>query len=356
MPTILKGKSHKITFVSIILVMLILITGILFLKFHSTEKENAILPTENNTTPPEEIINTQTPSPASIEEYYSLLSYQYLPELEIFGKPSDVEFIDEENYYIKFRDTVEGEKTTSGAMAIFIKPDGTNVIAVEGGTCTETCNRNFWLLEYNEGEWIDVTAELLQENNYEPTEKENYTGTFYFEIPQYGTSLTVYNYYYDAEINSAYSVKETQLDWINGKFQPSDIFSLRIHEQGQHFNFILDIPTSWGNVDWVAERAGFYGPEGMPENDPYNFAVGSELYTIVIEKASSVDEAIFSITSVDASDKNNSAITGVTYLTEHNGKVYFYSGYDAEDQIYLKDIPAILDSIRFEPTPMYDEY
>lgn len=114
------------------------------------------------------------------------------------------------------------------------------------------------------------------------------------------------------------------------------------------YNLVLEIPSNWGEVNFLADRGGY----GLNEEEgPWAYEIFGEHYTIVITTHKSngarSDEPIFMITSIPKEEKNNKAIPETDkYLTEYGDYAYFVRIVTDKPHL-LESIPSILDSIKF---------
>lgn len=99
--------------------------------------------------------------PTSILDYYFLLPHKYLAHLTEDSRPAReaaIQIKDLDGGFLKSGLPIE---ETSTALALFKKSDGSDLIAVENRSCPSACFSNLNLLSYANGQWTDVTHDLL---------------------------------------------------------------------------------------------------------------------------------------------------------------------------------------------------
>src|SRR5688572_11507644 len=99
--------------------------------------------------------------PTSILDYYFLLPQQYLAHLSADSRPAReaaIQIKDLDGGFLKSGLSIE---ETSTALALFKKSDGNDLIAVVNRSCPSGCSSNLNLLSYANGQWTDVTHNLL---------------------------------------------------------------------------------------------------------------------------------------------------------------------------------------------------
>ena len=167
------------------------------------------------TTPPNdtETVSTDTAGSKvlkSVADYYTALPDEFMvfPDLAKNERVAQIEILDEKNLYLKLRDNVgPGPGSDRMTMAVFIKPDGSHLIAVSGGHCSEICFNKFYLLTFDGFTWTDVTSNYFEERNrlnvysdmlYNVHIRSGNTDTvydwpytLYFELPQQGTTILI---------------------------------------------------------------------------------------------------------------------------------------------------------------------
>lgn len=145
--------------------------------------------------------------------------------------------VDEDNYYLRMNPNESyGDFNQGFSITVFIKSNGEHVVAVESHNCSLSCvpeNANIFLLTYKNGEWSDVTDDLL------PLEKINNSikaevkycdelnskngsaeevhdrcvvthGGMAYNLPQHGTTISAFN---------GLSEIKFELKWKNDKFE-----------------------------------------------------------------------------------------------------------------------------------------
>lgn len=139
-----------------------------------------------------------------------------------------IKVADEENYYLKLTDHVQSGGMSTLAMTVFLEPDETPLIALEGGTTTGTLSfREIRFFEVQDGKWADVTEGQLPELNYETLySRAQFLGrwlgfdpdgpySFYMALPRYGTDLVLYENTTGQEL--------ARLGWREGEFYPKSL-------------------------------------------------------------------------------------------------------------------------------------
>ncbi len=166
---------------------------------------------------------------STVLDYYLALPPEYLEAnfsldelLDSKGDRSDeIEEVDIENHYLKLKDHYgPGPGSDHGEMALFIKPDGTRVLAMSIGHCSESCYLPIELVVFEGGKWKYVTQELLPPFDIDEIRFAEYAkidpamvdSPIYIDvdIPRYGTDIVIY----DQNISGNIGV----LNWDDGKF------------------------------------------------------------------------------------------------------------------------------------------
>jgi hypothetical protein len=123
---------------------------------------------------------------------------------------------DVEKGYLQARQP-NGEFYTS--LALFKRPDGSDLIAVENRECARGCNEEFYLLTYRDGRWSDVTAQVLPavDNTVVRAEldkkfkaRESFQPHVLHRLSTGGGPVDVGEYWSGVSLG--------QLEWINGEF------------------------------------------------------------------------------------------------------------------------------------------
>jgi hypothetical protein len=101
------------------------------------------------------------PKPMTVLDYYLALPQKYLKYAggDSAKERSAALYVkDVETGYLQARQP-NGEFYS--AVALFKRSDGSDLLAVENRECAAGCNEEFYLLDYEDGQWIDVTAKTL---------------------------------------------------------------------------------------------------------------------------------------------------------------------------------------------------
>jgi len=101
------------------------------------------------------------PKPMSVLDYYLALPQKYLKYAggdAAEARNAALYVSDIENGYLQARQP-DGEFYST--VALFKRPDGSDLVAVENRECARGCNEEFYLLTYQNGQWRDVTASML---------------------------------------------------------------------------------------------------------------------------------------------------------------------------------------------------
>ncbi|HEX7999457.1 MAG TPA: hypothetical protein VF528_13805 [Pyrinomonadaceae bacterium] len=99
--------------------------------------------------------------PQTVLDYYLLLPQKYLRHAggdSAAARQSAVYIRDVERDYLQAREP-NGEKYT--ALALFKSDDGNHLIAVENRECQRGCKEEFFLLRYQDEQWVDVTGQMM---------------------------------------------------------------------------------------------------------------------------------------------------------------------------------------------------
>lgn len=167
---------------------------------------------------PDDLKNSeaQTKQPRTVREFFNLLPQKYFP-LESCEPVKDKNCERARREYVKnyleIEDTANGfwKSSCDGAqscltLALFKRADSTYVVAVH--TMHEADEKNYFL-EYKNGKWSDVSAETVPE----------FSDRNIYELPQKGTTVTVYKKIYPEPEYSERGEKLYDLIWKDGKFQ-----------------------------------------------------------------------------------------------------------------------------------------
>lgn len=97
----------------------------------------------------------------SVLDYYLALPQKYLKyagEGSAGSRNAALYVSDIENGYLQARQP-NGEFYS--AVALFKRPGGSDLVAVENRECARGCSEEFYLLTYQDGRWSDVTAKMM---------------------------------------------------------------------------------------------------------------------------------------------------------------------------------------------------
>jgi hypothetical protein len=159
------------------------------------------------------------PKPMTILDYYLALPQKYLRYAggdSAKERSAAIYINDAENAYLQARQP-GGEFYSS--LALFKRPDGGDLVAVENRECARGCNEEFYFLAYENGQWIDVTAKTLPVMN--PTEirgalekqfkaREGFEPHIMHRLSSGGASIDVSEYWSGVHLG--------RLEWIGGEF------------------------------------------------------------------------------------------------------------------------------------------
>jgi hypothetical protein len=159
------------------------------------------------------------PKPMTILDYYLALPQKYLRYAggDSAKERSAALYInDAENAYLQARQP-NGEFYSS--LALFKRPDGSDLVAVENRECARGCNEEFYFLAYENGQWIDVTAKTLPvinpmeirgvlEKQFKP--REGFEPHIMHRLSSGGASIEVSEYRSGVHLG--------RLEWIGGEF------------------------------------------------------------------------------------------------------------------------------------------
>ena len=160
-------------------------------------------------------IFAQSKPPKTVRDFFNLLPQKYFP-LEGCEPRRDKNCERARREYIKtfleIEDTANGywRSGCDGAqsclrMALFKRPDSVYIIAVH--TLNEADEINYFL-EYKNGKWSDIGARIVPE----------FSDKYIYELPQKGTTVTVFKKNYPEPEYSERGAKIYDLQWRNGKF------------------------------------------------------------------------------------------------------------------------------------------
>lgn len=173
-------------------------------------------------------LNATWRTPENLLDYYYALPERYYRPIESADlaeetlykqRKKNLYLVDEKNMYLQYL-PFPGEGDAS--MAVFIKPDGSHVIASETRECGPVCLQRFSLLEYVDGEFVDVTDQLLpkvsEETLLQKLRDKNMCEldgrcidyAFLYELPHRGTTIKIYEQLTFTDL--------VRLKWKSGKF------------------------------------------------------------------------------------------------------------------------------------------
>lgn len=160
---------------------------------------------------------TESPggAPRTVRDFFNLLPQEYFnlegcePETDKNCDKARREYV---TTYLETEDTANGfwKSGCDGGqscltMALFKRPDNTYVVGVH--TSNEGDDSNHFL-EYKDGKWTDISAQIVPGFS----DKNLYT------LPRYGTTVTVYRKNYPEPNFSEIGAKLYDLIWKDGKF------------------------------------------------------------------------------------------------------------------------------------------
>ncbi len=163
--------------------------------------------------------STPRPKPMTILDYYLALPQKYLKHA---GGASAKErsaalYIKEvETGYLQARQP-NGEFYS--AVALFKRPDGSDLLAVENRDCSRGCNEEFYFLAYENGQWIDVTNKTLPAMKPEDLRatlerqfkaREGFEPRVMHRLSSNGASIDVSEYWSGLGLG--------RLEWVGGEF------------------------------------------------------------------------------------------------------------------------------------------
>jgi hypothetical protein len=163
--------------------------------------------------------STLQPKPMTILDYYHALPQKYL---KFAGGDSEKErsaalyIKDVETGYLQARQP-NGEFYS--AVALFKRPDGSDLVAVENRDCSRGCNEEFYFLSYENGLWIDVTSKTLPSMKPEELRatldkqfkaREGFEPRIMHRLSNNGASIDVSEYWSGIGLG--------RLEWIGGEF------------------------------------------------------------------------------------------------------------------------------------------
>ena len=99
--------------------------------------------------------------PKSVLDYYFLLPHKYLTYLTADSRPVREAAIQIKDLDGRFLKSGLATDEVSTALALFKKSDGSDLIAVENRSCPAACSSSLNLLLYANGQWTEVTRDLL---------------------------------------------------------------------------------------------------------------------------------------------------------------------------------------------------
>lgn len=169
--------------------------------------------------------------PMTILDYYLALPQKYLKHVGGISAPArnaSLFVSDVENGYLQARQP-NGEIYSS--LALFKRPDGSDLIAVENRDCENGgCTEEFYLLTYRNGEWVDVTNKMLPaisdeevrgglEQRFKPM--AGFQPRLLHRLSGGGSSIDVTEYWSGLALG--------ELQWVNGEFVFKPLLSTSAH-------------------------------------------------------------------------------------------------------------------------------
>ncbi|HEY8563025.1 MAG TPA: hypothetical protein VIL74_21795 [Pyrinomonadaceae bacterium] len=156
-----------------------------------------------------------TDQPRTVRDFFNLLPEKYFllegcePAEDRNCERARAEYV---KNYLEIEDAANGywKSGCDGAqsclqMALFKRPDAGYVVGVH--TLHEANEINHFL-EYRNGNWIDVSAQVVPE----------FSDRNIYELPRYGTTVAVYKKVFPEPEFSERGAKIYELEWKNGKF------------------------------------------------------------------------------------------------------------------------------------------
>lgn len=158
----------------------------------------------------------QTKQPKTVRDFFNLLPQKYFRLERCVDNPTKRNCDKARDEYLK--SYLEVEDTANGymkgscdgaqscfAMALFKRPNGTYIVAIN--KLFETSEETHFL-EYTSGKWKDIGAQIVP----------GYSKKITYELPQQGTTITVYELKETDEGFFERGEKLYDLVWQNGKF------------------------------------------------------------------------------------------------------------------------------------------
>jgi hypothetical protein len=155
--------------------------------------------------------------PQTVLEYYLLLPQKYLRHVggdSAEARLAAIYIKDVERDYLQARQP-NGEMYT--ALALFKSADGNHLIAVENRECKRGCTEEFFLLRYQDDQWINVTGQQLpavDDGDLRARLAAQFKGDFQprvlHQLSAGGKSIDVIEYWSGITLG--------QLEWTNGAF------------------------------------------------------------------------------------------------------------------------------------------
>lgn len=118
------------------------------------------------------------------------------------------------------------------------------------------------------------------------------------------------------------------------------------------YKLILTFPSTFGEVNSLADRGGYGFEEDKTQEGLGSYAVSGELYTVVLSTYNQwhirSDQELFVITSIPIEAKNSESIPKTdTYLAEHEDRAYFVKTL-TNDPSLVDGIPGVLATLEFK--------
>ncbi|HEX8290013.1 MAG TPA: hypothetical protein VF556_18675 [Pyrinomonadaceae bacterium] len=180
---------------------------------NSAKTETSVAKNNSET---ETVTDTPIKQPKTVREFFNLLPQKYFTLEGCADKPTKENCEKARAAYLK--NYLEVEDAANGymkggcdgaqscfTMALFKRPDGTYIVALNK---LFEMGEETYFLEYANGSWKDIGAQVVPEYSREKT----------YELPRYGTNVAVYGLKEIDEGINERGEKLYDLVWKNGKF------------------------------------------------------------------------------------------------------------------------------------------
>ncbi len=164
-----------------------------------------------------ETVEFAMPETKTVEDYFNEIPDQYFRDVSKAVRTGAIDVLDLENYYISFSPMeIEG----SGSMTVFLH-NGEHLIVTEMKGCGPACEQEIYFLRYDNGQFIDVTAQYLPDLDFSKEKAETFAedpnAPFVplFVLPRYGTTIEVTEQFSDEILY--------KLHWKKGKFEVEEV-------------------------------------------------------------------------------------------------------------------------------------